>query len=214
MADSNKSNYHHGDLRNSLIKAAISLIRIKGPNAFSLREVAKQAGVSHGAPYRHFKDRDDLLAAIATQGFHDLAQRVQTVRQAHPDDPLNELKHAGRAYLNQALENPEIIQLMFGGYIDQQRCENAALAEASAQAFNELLVTIQRCQEANLMRPATTQELAVTVWSLIHGAAMLIAGGNMQEEATGFSPAQLLDRMQSILFMGMRNEEMIFQEKE
>lgn len=205
MVTKSKAPYHHGDLRNSLIEAAISLIREKGPKAFSLREVAKKAGVSHGAPYRHFADREGLLAAIATYGFTDLAERVQAVRAANPNDPLAELRQAGQAYVSLAVENPEMIQLMFGGYIDKDNCADTPLSEASERAFNELLETVTRCQQAGLMKPASTEVLALTTWSLMHGAAMLIAGGNMSEEVTGQSASELLDNMQTILFQGMGN---------
>lgn len=203
MTTKEQNSYHHGDLRNSLIEAAISLIREKGPNAFSLREVAKKAGVSHGAPYRHFEDRDDLLAAIATLGFTELADRVQNVRAGISADPLQKLKQVGEAYANLAIESPELLMLMFGGYINKPNCENTALAVASERAFNELLKTVQRCQQAGLMREASTLELAMTCWSLMHGAAMLIAGGNLSEEETGQTVSELLDRMQTILFEGM-----------
>src|SRR6516162_6235923 len=86
--------YHHGNLREALLKAAIRLIAEVGPAAFTLREVARRAGVSHNAPYRHFRDKDDLLAAVAAQGFWELTQAMLDAA-ARQSDTVQRLKHSG-----------------------------------------------------------------------------------------------------------------------
>src|SRR5215468_6211539 len=94
--------YHHGNLREVLLEAAIRLIAEVGPTAFTLREVARRADVSHNAPYRHFRDRDDLLAAVAAQGFRELT-RAMNEAAATKSDVLERLKYAGLGYVTFAL---------------------------------------------------------------------------------------------------------------
>src|SRR5215469_15808691 len=98
--------YHHGNLREALLSAALRLISEVGPTAFTLREVARRAGVSHNAPYRHFRDRDELMAAVSTEGYEEL---TRTIRDAAEQESgaLARLKGAGLAYVKFALRRPE-----------------------------------------------------------------------------------------------------------
>ncbi|QKT03002.1 TetR/AcrR family transcriptional regulator [Ectothiorhodospiraceae bacterium 2226] len=173
-----KSAYHHGDLRNALVEAGVALLRAKGPHALSLREVAKQAKVSHAAPYRHFADKHALLAAIAHQGFRRLGAAMAAAEAAHPDDPLRQLEEAGWAYVDLAVRNPEITQLMFGGVLEPERCDAKMLADAQG-AFEGLLRIIENGRAAGLLQARDSQELALAAWSLAHGFAMLVAGGQL-----------------------------------
>src|SRR5215467_8023087 len=104
--------YHHGNLREALLEAAIRLIAEVGPTAFTLREVARRAGVSHNAPYRHFQDKDDLMAAVAAQGFQELtAAMLEAAGQR--SDVREQLKQAGLGYVTFALRCPEHFTVMF-----------------------------------------------------------------------------------------------------
>src|SRR6266852_9798457 len=98
--------YHHGNLREALLQGAVRVIAELGPTAFTLREVARRAGVSHNAPYRHFRDKDALLAAVATQGFRELTQAMVEAAGQRPD-ALDRLKRAGLGYVTFALRRPE-----------------------------------------------------------------------------------------------------------
>jgi len=97
--------YHHGNLREVLLESGLRLIAEVGPSGFTLRELARRAGVSHNAPYRHFRDRDDLMAAVATQGYRELTHAMRRAAEDHID-PLNRLKQAGLAYITFALRRP------------------------------------------------------------------------------------------------------------
>ena len=124
MAHEAKAKYHHGDLKNAIIKAAITLIKKKGAASISLREVSKKAGVSHAAPYRHFNNKNDLLAAIAQKGFNKLKKQISQAEHQHVNDPKKQLTEAGAAYVELAVNSPAITQLMFGGYVDSWGCVN------------------------------------------------------------------------------------------
>jgi AcrR family transcriptional regulator len=203
-------NYHHGDLKNTLIKAAISLIAEKGPNAISLRAVAKRAGVSHSAPYRHFKDKGALLMAIAESGFNALATRTREASQAFPDDPTRQLQAASIAYVELAVENPEITQLMFGGFITPDEC-SGTLAEASERAFNSLLSLIESGKAAAVFRDEPTEELALAAWSMMHGLAMLIIGGQLQtREGDQCGPQQISRSIGRFLMEGILGKNISF----
>ena len=133
--------YHHGDLRNALIGAAGQVLTAKGSAGLSLREVAKVAGVSHAAPYRHFRDKAALLRTLAQGGFERLAAAIATVAGSKPHNPEQKLIEAGVVYVRLAVQNPAITQLMFGGTLVPQH-DNACL-KAAATAYEFLLGIIQ-----------------------------------------------------------------------
>src|SRR5277367_6509136 len=103
--------YHHGNLKKALLQAALELTAETGPRGFTLREAARRAGVSHNAPYRHFRDRDALLAAVATEGFDRLTHAM--ARGALKAGPLNRLRRSGLAYVDFALRWPQHFAAMF-----------------------------------------------------------------------------------------------------
>jgi AcrR family transcriptional regulator len=149
--------YHHGNLREELLDAAIRLIAEVGPTAFTLREIARRAGVSHNAPYRHFRDKDDVIAAVATQGYREL--NTAMLEAAKPEaDAIRRLKCAGSAYIAFALRRPEHFTVMFDAPISRRT--NPEAAEAGERAFG-------------------TQELALLAWSMVHGIAKLAITGRL-----------------------------------
>jgi len=175
-----KKAYHHGDLQNSLLFAAEALLEQKGVGAVSLREVAKQAGVSHTAPYRHFEDKDALLSGLAEVGYGRLADAMDRCVDEQPDNPDKQLASSLQAYVSLATRHPQMTNLMFGGVLKGHLYEGS-LAEESERAFNGLLRIIQNGQEAGLYINKDTDELAMFVWSLAHGFSMLISAGQMGE---------------------------------
>src|SRR4030088_555187 len=135
--------YHHGNLREVLIETAIRLISEVGPVGFTLREVARRAGVSHNAPYRHFRDRDDLMATVATQGFLELTQAMLGAAE-HGSEALDRLKLAGLAYVKFALRRPEHFTVMFDAPTST-KTEHANSTQAAKQAFGTLVTFVERC---------------------------------------------------------------------
>jgi len=179
MAKSKKT-YHHGDLRNSLLLAAEQLLEQKGVGAVSLREVAKVAGVSHSAPYRHFSDKNALLAGLAIVGYGRLADEMEKCVTEQPDDPVKQLSSSAKAYVSLAIQHPQMTNLIFGGGLNKL-CYEGTLNEESERAFNGLLKIIQNGQLAGLYIEKESQELALFVWSLAHGFSMLITAGQLGE---------------------------------
>ncbi|MDH5229424.1 MAG: TetR/AcrR family transcriptional regulator [Gammaproteobacteria bacterium] len=180
MPKKSKDSYHHGDLRQALIDAAIVLLRERGINDLSLREVAKRAGVSHTAPYRHFNDKHALLCAIAAVGFKRLADAMQQCIAQDPQNPLKQLQASGLAYVRLAVQYPDITHLMFGGALGYENLP-ADLIEVSDAAFGGLLQIIDNGKQAGLYQDEDTMSLALVVWSSVHGLSMLISAGKLQD---------------------------------
>jgi AcrR family transcriptional regulator len=160
------STYHHGDLRPALLRAAARLLEKEGPAGLSLREVARRAGVSHNAPYRHFRDREALLAALAAEGFAMLGDAL-----AHSSG-----RAMGEAYVRFALEHPQLFRLMFGGHLAFSR--HRALAAAAGRPY-QTLVEAFRAQPAI----ADPQMAGAAAWSLVHGLAHLLLDGHFARQA-------------------------------
>ena len=161
--------YHHGNLRAALLNASLLLIREQGSQGFTLREVARRAGVSHTAPYRHFKDREDLLAAVAEEGFLRLARDIEVAVKTALD-PLKRLTLAGLAYLTFALDQPEHFQVMFSL---QFGSTHTASKEAADAAFGKLVAIVEQCQKAGLLKQYKLATAARIAWAHVHGVADL-----------------------------------------
>jgi len=170
--DSDTPHYHHGDLRNALLQAAEQLLVEQGVAGLSLRAVAKQAGVSHAAPYRHFRDKAALLRALAQSGFERLATVMQAATDVVAHNPELKLVEAGVAYVRLAIEQPEISQLMFGGSVAPQGDE--AYQQAARAAFEALAEIIREGVSAGVFRDRDPEELALAAWTAMHGMAMLM----------------------------------------
>ena len=163
--------YHHGDLRNALIQAATTVLVEKGAAALSLREVARVAGVSHAAPYRHFRDKAALLRVLAQGGFERLTAAINTAAENSPHNPEQKLIEAGVAYVRNALQHPEITRLMFAATIEPP--QDRAYLVASAASYEALLDIIREGIEQGSFRQQPPQQLVLVAWASMHGLAML-----------------------------------------
>ena len=162
--------YHHGNLQEALLEAAISLISKVGPAGFTLREVARLAGVSHNAPYRHFRDKDALLAEVAAQGYRELAKTMEQSADRQKD-ALEGLKRAGLAYVSFALRRPEHFTVMFDATFSKDSHPSAA--KAAEDAFSTLLRLVKNCQQKGLLPDRDDLDFALLAWTMVHGIAKL-----------------------------------------
>jgi len=176
MQTRSKTTYHHGDLRNSLIAAAEALLAQKGLTELSLREVAKAAGVSNAAPYRHFRDKTALIEALAEGGFNRLKAGCDGAQKKYPADPERQLVEAGMAYLFFAIEQPAIVHLMFGGVVSLDDCGDS-LRQAADEAYGSLGQIVANGQKAGIYQEADGAELTLTAWSTVYGLSLMMTGG-------------------------------------
>src|SRR4051812_477733 len=160
------STYHHGNLRPALLRAAARTLEKQGPAGLSLRELARRAGVSHNAPYRHFPDRESLLAALAAEGFEMLGEAMRGCAA----------KEMGQTYVSFALAHPQRFRIMFGGSVPMSK--HAELRDAAAATYRRLVEAFR-----DLSRP---QVAAAAAWALVHGLANLLLDGHLAAgEAAG-----------------------------
>lgn len=173
MSTSAARGYHHGELRAALIGAALDLLAENGAKAVSLRAVARRAGVSAMAPYRHYPHKEALLAAVAVQGFVGLRDVLRAADDAAPAGQA--LVEQAVAYVRYALENPALFRLMFG-----RRCldTHPELTAAGEAAYAVLAARVAAGTPANADRDAHT----LGCWSLVHGLASLFLDGRISEK--------------------------------
>src|ERR1700749_1513131 len=124
--------YHHGDLRRAVVKAALEILQETQSFEFSLRELARRAGVSHNAPYKHFADKRELLAAVSAAGFETLTKRMG-IETAKGGTPRAQLMAVLRAYIQYGVNNPALYRLMFGGYLSGPDAGRPAIERAAAE---------------------------------------------------------------------------------
>ena len=187
-----KRGYHHGNLREALIEAALKLINEHGSDGVTLSEAARIAGVSAAAPYRHFKDRNSLMTAVAEQGFATFAEVLEKARRATPNSPVKSLMAIGEAYLDFARRAPAHYAAMFEAGIAQGSTPD--LARESARAFNVLrdaAADIHAILPADRRAPALM--IALHIWSMIHGIASLFLRGDNARRNLPVRPEDLLE---------------------
>lgn len=167
--------YHHGDLRNALMDAAVDHIDRAGLEKLSLRALAREAGVSATAPYRHFPSKRCLLAALATRGFRELEATTGTAVADRSLGADARLTRMGVAYVGWAAAHPVTYQLMFGTDVIGDFSDYAELAAASEDAYGVLLAVLTDLQQAGRAAPGlSVSAMAGICWSAVHGLASLL----------------------------------------
>jgi AcrR family transcriptional regulator len=198
-----RRNYHHGNLREALIEAALRLIREKGPTGFTFAEAARAAGVSPAAPYRHFRDRDALMADVATRGFDAFAVALGAAWNQGRPTPEAALNRLGAAYLAFARKEPATYAAMFESGLSLDNYP--ALVAASDASFSILR---QACEAVIVTMPVGKRPpammMALHIWSLSHGLASLFGRGDAARRPTPMRPEDLLEAAVLIYLDGLR----------
>lgn len=196
--------YHHGNLREALIDAALRLIGEKGPAGFTVAEAARAAGVSPAAPYRHFRDRDELMADVAKRGFESFTAALRTAWDDGRPAPRKAFERLGVAYLDFAAKEPATFAAMFESGICAD--DFPALKAAADAAFNVLR---DACEAMVATLPIDRRPpvlmVALHIWSLTHGIASLFARGDHTRRPLPMSPAELLEAGVLVYFDGLAN---------
>jgi AcrR family transcriptional regulator len=172
--------YHHGDLRAACIAAAIRLVDDGGVEAVTIRGVARLTGVSHTAPLHHFRDRDELLEAVAQAGFDRLLTDARLAVHDVPTDPVEQIRRYGRAYVRRAITSPGLFRLMFGD----------AACDVGFEAYQLLIDLVARSGLAH----GDPEPTALIVWAQVHGLAGLYAEGKLGHELEDLEPGQVPPR--------------------
>ena len=162
--------YHHGNLRNTLLTIAVELLAEDGVHALSMRKMAQRAGVSHNAPYMHFRDKDAVLAAIAEEGFILLAIEVESAIAKADKSARQQLIAASETYVRFALDRADRLQVMFRP-IEVEKYPK--LLEVSQASLNRLFEIVKAGQEKGELRSGDPHEMTKAIWTMVHGIAAL-----------------------------------------
>ncbi|MEU8706028.1 TetR/AcrR family transcriptional regulator [Streptomyces sp. NPDC048565] len=177
MSTSDRRSYHHGDLRAALLRSALDLLDADGADALSLRAVARHAGVSANAPYRHYQDKEALLAALAAHGFMELKARFEEASDGSkggtasaPADLAGALAPVARATVHYALGHPGLFHLMFG---------HPCVSHAEVSAASDAALAVVTAHIAAFAAPEHREPLKVGVWALLYGLSLLLLDGRL-----------------------------------
>src|SRR6187551_489914 len=195
--------YHHGNLKEALLQAALGLIAEKGPAGFTFADAARTAGVSAAAPYRHFRDRDDLLASIAQRGFEQFEAALASAWDDGRPDTVTAFMRVGKAYLAFARSEPAFYSAMFESGLPVDL--SPALQAASERAFAVIRAAAERLAAlvpAGMPRPPAMM-MALHIWSMSHGVASLFARGDQARRKLPMSAEDLLEAEVLIYLRGL-----------
>lgn len=201
-----KRGYHHGNLRETMIAAALELIATKGIGGVTLAEVARMAGVSPAAPYRHFPDRANLLAAVAREGFVEFTKALEEGWQRGTGTPLETLQRVGHVYLDFARQKPALYAAMF-----ESGVAPSSDADLSRESHNAFSILKDACTDVHATLPedrrAPALMMAYHIWAMSHGIASLFGRGDAASHSTPVSAEELLEAGVLIYLdgLGLRN---------
>lgn len=185
-----KKRYHHGDLRAALIEATRQLVEEKGPDSFSVSDACRLAGVSTAAPYKHFKDKTEMLVAAVLEGLARHRDNMIAALDGVPEGSPERITAIGMEYVAFALREPGIFCLKFGGFTD--RIADPRLEEAGQQSFDVLLAEVAKC----LGESGITDEVrrrGFLLWSFVHGLSFILRDHVLAEKGGEFDLHDLLE---------------------
>jgi AcrR family transcriptional regulator len=165
--------YHHGNLKKELITSAQEILIKDGHRNLSLRKVAKKAGVSPAAVYRHYPDLESLLSEVAVEGFRILQNRIEVAIKKKPKNFIWQFRESGIVYVEFALEYTELFRVMYGNFIEAHS-EHVRLKNAGQECFSVLVTILKNAQKKHLVQKSDPNEQALAAWALVHGVSTLI----------------------------------------
>src|SRR5215510_13224159 len=195
--------YHHGNLKEALLQAALDLIAQKGAAGFTFADAARMAGVSPAAPYRHFRDREELLSSIAQRGFEQFEARLTAAWDDGRPDIVTAFERVGKSYLAFAREEPAFYSAMFESGLPMDA--NPTLMAAGERAFGVIRAAAERL--AALTPPGAPRPpammMALHIWTMAHGVAALFSRGDAARRKLPMSPDELLEAEVLIYLRGL-----------
>ena len=196
--------YHHGDLRRALIDTALAMVTEEGAWNFTLREVARRAGVSHAASYNHFEDKSALLAEVAALGFQSLRQTLEAAARGQPRSARQALAGIAAAYVRFGVEHPAHYRLMFGAEL-ADKVRQPTLQAAHDATFAVLTGVLEHGQASGQVRRDPVHDQALAAWSLVHGLTTLLIDQRLSFLGVSTDEAERHARLAGMaLFEGLR----------
>ncbi|MGC4000548.1 MAG: TetR/AcrR family transcriptional regulator [Anaeromyxobacter sp.] len=183
--------YHHGDLKNALIRAGAELLAHEGVGSLTLRRVAARAGVSHSAPYAHFPDKEALVAAISTEGLRVVRERIAGAVRKHAGDPRRQLQEAAWETVRFGLEQPDLYRVTFSNAMEQEHDHPDYMTMANG-SFEALVDLVRGCQAAGVVAAGPPETVAVGLWSVTHGLVSLLTNRQIPHTILARTPPRQL----------------------
>jgi AcrR family transcriptional regulator len=183
-----KTRYHHGELREALIRATRKLVEERGAENFTLADACRAAGVTTAAPYRHFRGKQEILEEIASRGFDGLKERAMAVIAAKGEGTLDGIVAMGQAYVAFAVEETAVFRLMFGQQPSLKKADR--VLGTGDDCFAHLITQVALYCKRNRVR-GDAQEIALKLWTFVHGAASLL----IDQDYEGVAPEINIDRL-------------------
>ena len=175
-----RDSYHHGDLRAQLIEATRALVEEKGPDHFSVSEACRRAGVSTAAPYKHFKDKDEMLRAVALEGMRRQRDQMRVELESYAPGTLERIVALGRVYVRFAVTEPGVFRLMFG--LSETHADHGELVDTGNSTFMVVQQEVARCRGGETVEDGD-MHLAFLLWSFVHGLSFLTIDGKLAEKS-------------------------------
>jgi AcrR family transcriptional regulator len=185
-----KAKYHHGDLREALISAVHKLVIEEGADSVSLAVACRRAGVSTAAPYRHFRDRDEILAEVAARGFETLNQKAAEVIALHGKGTVESITAMAKIYVGFAVEQQGMFRLMFGQ--QPTLSQSPLVRDAASTCFGYVINQISRYCEAEGVE-GDADDIALKLWTFVHGAASLLINEKYDTVTSAVSVERMID---------------------
>lgn len=196
--------YHHGNLHRVLLDAAMDLIRERGIDGFTLREVARRAGVSHNAPYHHFADKGALVSALAVESFERFERAFREAEAATGGSHLDKVRAIGRAYVRFAFDDPARFALMWRPEL-RTVADDSAVDEAGLASYQVLIDEVEAGQRSGEVRHGDLALLSLSAWSTVHGLATLVVDGPLRGEVLTWEQAEpMVDAVLDLAIRGLR----------
>lgn len=200
------TSYHHGNLERHLIEVALEMIDESGTAELTLRGIAKRAGVSHSAPYRHFSDKETLLAAVAREGFSLMLSEINLRLERATDDPLVRFTVCGLAYIDFAIHHPAHFRVMFAPSRKGVPVPEDLKPESSL-FFHLFIGVVAECWNRKVLQGESPYRVALSAWAHVHGFSLLVIDGHLQGEALDEGTLESMKRgLLYSLYAGVRGE--------
>ena len=184
-----KAHYHHGELREALIRATRQLVEQRGAENFTLADACRVAGVTTAAPYRHFRGKEEILEEIASRGFEELGNRTTAILAERGEGTLQGIVAMGQGYVAFAVEETAVFRLMFGQQPSLKKAEH--VLGAAHACFSKLIGQVALYCNRNKVR-GDTQQIALRLWTFVHGAASLLIDQDYDAIAPNIDVNQLI----------------------
>jgi AcrR family transcriptional regulator len=196
--------YHHGHLRRALLDAAMDLVRERGVDGLTLREVARRAGVSHNAPYHHFADKGALVSALVVETFEGFEQVFRDAVAATGGSHLDRIRAIGEAYVRFAFDDPPRFALMWRPEL-RTIADDSPVDEAGMASYQVLIGEVDAGQRAGEIVGGDVAQLSLAAWSAVHGLAMLVVDGPLRDQTLTWEQAEpLVDAVLDLAVRGLR----------